>query len=615
MGDWLPSLRGARRGVLLCALTIGGLLAGAAPAAAAGHGAVALPVAGLGGLLGDIGHAVLGGVDWTVNVAGDFILNLIGGLVRDLIPRSWIHKGLEIMQWLVTVPNYGARITGPGGGHSYGFAGVNAMRGLYTWLGVAIAPLTLVYATSRAWSGQGDPPSLPITRVLIVGVALLNYTWLWGQAVALTNLLTHAILGVAAVTTGIQKMFEVLIAGAALGGLQLVGLLVMGVGAVQLLALLFVKVVLILVGALVFAIGPLMLGLVATDRGHAVAKTWLTMALGLFVLPVLWASIFAIAAVLINDASGASQVLGAGSGLGRILGGLLIAFAAIAGFWLNIKLTKAFGSLASGQLAGLLALARTGGVRGLLGGGGARSGAGGAGAGAGAGGAAAAVASLRGFASKVGGAASGAAGALLPAGRAGAALAGAGGAAGTLARGGLLGAGGALLSKGAAGAANSGLARGAASTRAGAVATRAARGAQRGWKGAAGAPDGASSSSPSTPTPQTPTTPASGGPGAPPAPSNRPPIGATTATQQGRAGGGADGSASGTPAPAPARRAPRPTSAPGPSSATPAAAPDAGRRAPGRPSNDPNDTARDAFGRAPRPTRSGRRPFKRGPRS
>ncbi len=617
MRDWLTSLRGARRGVLLCALTIGVLLAGAAPASAAGHGAVALPVAFLGGLLGDIGHAVLGGVDWTVNVAGDFILNLIGGLVRDLIPRSWIEKGLEIMQWLVTVPNYGARITGPGGGHSYGFAGVNAMRGLYTWLGIAIAPLTLVYATSRAWSGQGDPPSLPITRVLVVGVALLNYTWLWGQAVALTNQITHAILGVPAVTNGVQKMFEVLIAGAALGGLQLVGLLVMGVGAVQLLALLFVKVVLILVGALVFAIGPLLLGLVATDRGHAVARTWLTMALGLFVLPVLWASIFAIAAVLINDASGGSEVLGAGSGLGRILGGLLIAFAAIAGFWLNIKLTKAFGSLASGQLAGLLALARTGGVRGLLGGGGAGSGsrAAGSGGGAGAGGGAAAVASLRGFASKVGGAASGAAGALLPAGRAGAALAGAGAGAGTLARGGLLGAGGALLSKGAAGAAKSGLARGAASTRAGAVATRAARGAQRGWKSAGGAADGASSSRPSTPTPQTPTTPASGGPGAPQSPSNRHPVGATTATRQGRTGGGDEASASSTAAPAPSRRAPRPTSAPRSGSPTPAVPTDAGRRAPGRPSKDPNDAARDAFGRAPRPTRSARRPFKRGPRS
>jgi len=60
--------------------------------------ALAAPGAGfappIGGLLGDIAHAVLGGVDWTVNVAGDFIMNLLGGLVKVLIPRSWIGEGL-----------------------------------------------------------------------------------------------------------------------------------------------------------------------------------------------------------------------------------------------------------------------------------------------------------------------------------------------------------------------------------------------------------------------------------------------------------------------------------------------------------------------------------------
>jgi len=441
------------------------LVVAAAPAhaAAAQTGSLAPPIAGVGDLLSGIANTVLGGVDWTVDVAGDFILNLLGGLVRDLIPRSWITKGLDIMSWLVAVPDYTARVSTPGGGHSYGFAGVNAMRGLYLWLGMAIAPLTLVYATSRAWSGQGDPPHLPLTRVVIVAIALLSYTWLWSQAVALTNLITDAILGVPAVTSGVQKMFEVLLAGAALGGLPLVGLLVMGFGALQLLAMLFVKVTLILVGALVFAIGPLMIGLVPLERGNAFARTWLTIASGLFVLPILWASIFALAAVLINDAAGGASVIGGNSGLGETLGGLLIAMAAIAGFWLNIKLTKAFASLVGGQLSGLLALA-AGGARAMIGGGGraVASPAGSSGAGGGS-----AAASLRGFASKVGGGAAGAGGALIPAGRAGTALTGAG----SLARGGLIGAGGALASKAVAGAAASGVGRAAASSRAGSVAT------------------------------------------------------------------------------------------------------------------------------------------------
>ena len=354
------------------------------------------------------------------------------------------------------------------------------MRSLYLWLGMAIAPLTLVYATARSWSGQGDPPHVPLTRVFVVAIALLNYGWLWSQAVALTNQITHAILAVPAVTSGVQKMFEVLIAGAALGGLPLIGLLLMGAGGLQLIVMIFVKVTLILIGALVFAIGPLMIGLVPTERGNAFARAWLTLAAGLFVLPVLWASIFALSAVLINDASSGASVIGGSSGLDHVLGGLLIALAAIAGFWLNIKLTKGFAGLVGGQLAGLLALAG-GGARALLGGAGSRIG--GAGAGA-ASSAAGAAGSLRGFASKVGGAVSGAAGALVPAGRAGAVLAGAGGAAASLARGGLIGAGGALASKGIAGAARTGVGQAAASSRAGTVATRAARGARRGWNNA-----------------------------------------------------------------------------------------------------------------------------------
>ncbi|MCA1697413.1 MAG: hypothetical protein LC790_00300 [Actinobacteria bacterium] len=481
--------------------------------------------------------------------------------------------------------------------HSYGFAGVNAMRGLYLWLGMAIAPLTLVYATSRAWSGQGDPPHVPLTRAIVVAIGLLSYTWWWSQAVALTNLITDAILGVPAVTSGVQKMFEVLLAGAALGGLALVGLLVMGFGALQLLAMLFVKVTLILIGALVFAIGPLMIGLVPLERGNAFARTWLTIAGGLFVLPILWASIFALAAVLINDAARGASVIGGNSGLGETLGGLLIAMAAIAGFWLNIKLTKGFAGLVGGQLSGLLALAG-GGARALTGGG-ARAGASRAatsGAGTGS-----AAASLRGFASKVGGGATGAAAALTPAGRAGAVLTGAG----SLARGGLIGAGGALASKAVAGAAASGVGRAAASSRAGSVATRAARGARSGWNAAPHGSSDAAAPRPergpsvgrvgvddTPPSPQRAVT--------HPAPPVAPTAGASPAHGNGRPGGGSDRPAT-TPV-SPARRA-APQASPAPRAPT--------DRPPGDASS---DAARNAFGRPPvaRPTRSVRHPFRGG---
>ena len=600
-----------RAATLVTGFALLAALSAASPALAAAPttSSLAPPIANIvGDLLGEIGHTVLGGVDWTVTVAGDFILNLLGGLVRDLIPRSWIDKGLDIMTWLVAVPDYTARVTTPGGGRSYGFAGVNDMRGLYLWLGMAIGPLTLLYATSRSWSGQGDPPHVPLSRMLIVGVALLNYTWLWSQAVALTNQVTHAILGVSAVTSGVQKMFEVLIAGAALGGLPLVGLLLMAFGGLQLLAMVFVKVTLILIGALVFAIGPLMIGLVPTEHGNAFARAWLTLALGLFALPILWASIFALAAVLINDASGGASVIGGSSGLGEMLGGLLIAMAAIAGFWLNIKLTRGFAGLVGGQLAGLLALAG-GGARALLGGGGGR---GGSSAGSADGAAGGGVASLRGCASKVGAGAAGAAGALVPAGRAGAALAGGG----ALARGGLIGAGGALASKGIAAAAGSSAGRVAASSRAGSVATRAARGARRGFNTA---PQG--SSEPATNAATTPTTDQSvTGPPDPsrttrpgaPARRWRPPKAPVPNTNAEPDNGQTRGEGHTPPVvstptrPTPTRR---PAKRGASSTATPVGDTPTVDRA--------NDAARGAFGQppAPKPTRSARHRFKKGPRT
>ena len=439
--------------------------------------AAPLALLGIGSFLGHLAGSVIGGVSWTVNLAGSFILNLVGGLVKLLIPRSWINQGLQILQWVVAVPDYTGKIAGPGGTHVYGFPGVNAMRQLYTWLGIAILPLTALYATSRAWSGQGDHVAMPLVRVVTVSIGVLSYTWLWGQAVALTNQITTAILGVSAVTAGIYKMFTLLVSGTVLIGLPLVGEFLLAAAAAGLLAMIFLKVVLILVGALVYAIGPLMIGLAPTERGHAIARAWASLAIALFAIGILWASVFAIAAVLLNDASSGALLLGGSSSAGHLLSGVVIAMAAIAGFYANIKLTKAIGGIVAGQLSGVLAQVGGRGMRGLVGG---NPGRGATPSPAGGG-----APSLRGFAAKLGGGLAGAASAVVPGGRAGAILTAGAGAGGALARGGLIGAGGALAGRGLAGAARSNLGRTAGATRAGSVATRMARGGQHGWKAAA----------------------------------------------------------------------------------------------------------------------------------
>jgi len=200
-----------------------------------------------------------------------------------------------------------------------------------------------------------------------------------------------------------------------------------------------------------------MIGVAPTERGAAAARAWLTLAIGLFVLPILWATVFAIAALLMNDSSGASAIIGTNSDLGQLLGGLVLGLAAIAGFWLNLKLTKFAAAILGGQVAGMLALATSGG-HGASSGASARAGP------------SSAREALSTFANRVGGAARGATAPLASSGRVGSMLASAGGGAGALARGGLLGAGGSLAKRGGAAAVGSPIGQTLGATKAGALA-------------------------------------------------------------------------------------------------------------------------------------------------
>ena len=142
-------------------------LAGAAPAVAASGAHV--PLAGasiIGDVFGGIGHAVLGAFSWTIGLASRFILTTIGALVRMLIPRSWASEGIRIMEWIVAVPNYAGTVTTPSGRTVYGFGGINALRDLFTWIGVGLLPLTLLYGTTRAMIGERGHVAVPLARVL-----------------------------------------------------------------------------------------------------------------------------------------------------------------------------------------------------------------------------------------------------------------------------------------------------------------------------------------------------------------------------------------------------------------------------------------------------------------
>jgi len=337
------------------------LLAAPAPAFAAGPHAplVAAGILGtLGGVFGGIGHALLGAFSWTIGLAAKFILTTIAALVKLLIPHSWLHKGVQIVEWIVAVPDYAGKVTTPGGGHVYGFAGINALRDLFMWLGVAVAPLTLVYATSRAMLGESEPVALPTLRVLAICVVIVSYPYWWQQGAALADQVTHTILALPAVSRGLYKLMEYAVDGVALGGWQLIDLGLMGAIALALLALIFLKVVVILLGALLYATGPLMIGLVATEAGSAVGRAWVSAVSLLFALGVCWAALFAVGALLIGDASTAGPLIAGSSTFGTLIGGLLLAIAGLASLWLCLKAAREAGALLRMQLAGLVVISR-----------------------------------------------------------------------------------------------------------------------------------------------------------------------------------------------------------------------------------------------------------------
>ena len=312
----------------------------------------------VGGVFGGIGHALLGAFSWTFQLAANFILTTIGAIVRLLIPRSWAKEGVQIMQWIVAIPDYAGQVTGPTGQHVYGFAGINALRDLFTWIGAGLLPLTLVYATSRAMVGHGDHVAIPLVRVLSLAAVLISYPYWWSQAAAVINQMTHMVLSLAPVVSGLHKLMLYAVDGVALGGWQLIDLTLMAAIAIELLALIFLKVAIILLGALLYATGPITIGLVPTDSGATITRAWCSAVGMLLVLPVAWAAVFAVGALLINDAGTAGPLIAGNSDVGTLLGGVLLAVAGLASLWLCLRAAREASGLLRVQLGGMLALSR-----------------------------------------------------------------------------------------------------------------------------------------------------------------------------------------------------------------------------------------------------------------
>ncbi len=208
--------------------------------------------------------------------------------------------------------------------------------------------------------GHGDHVAVPLVRVMALAGLLVSYPYWWGQLAALDNQLTNVVLSLPPVVSGLHELMLYAVDGVALGGWQLIDLTLMAAIGFLLLELIFLKVLIVLFGALLYATGPLLLGLVPTDAGAAIARGWASAWALLVALPLCWAATFAVGALLIGDAGTAGPLIAGAGDVGSLLGGVLLAAAGLASLWVCLRLAREAGGLLRTQLGGLLALTRSG---------------------------------------------------------------------------------------------------------------------------------------------------------------------------------------------------------------------------------------------------------------
>ncbi len=315
---------------------------------------MSLSVAGIDPF-GWVKDQVLGGLEWGVDQAAGFVTNLLAGIADALIPDWLAKEALAFTAWIVSVPNYAAAGDGAGG---FAFGGINSLRGVLTWVGVTLIPLTLTVALGRSTLGVGqDHPIAPFTRALTAIALVLIYPFAWAQLATGANQLTRAILRIPAVERGLNEQFEFIVGAGALRGVPMLGALMLLIAAALLVALVVLKLMILVAGALLYVTGVLMPGIAATERGHALGQAWITATVGLLAIPVVWTVVFAVGALLMNDADTAAGAVAGSGKLQELIGGLMLAVGSIAATGVALKIGMALASMVLSQVGGALALA------------------------------------------------------------------------------------------------------------------------------------------------------------------------------------------------------------------------------------------------------------------
>jgi hypothetical protein len=299
----------------LPAATTGALLVGLllAPAASAADGSSIVPLAIFGIELPSL-HSIIEGI-----AKGFF-----GALAHALVPSWLTHGTVATIQHLVALPDPAT------------WTHVGQLQADMVWLGASLLPVTLAIGTVRYWlvglTGSAHPAGA-LGRCVWVTFVLVAYRWFVEQAVAITNTLTHAILGFPVVASGLQRIIGVLFTGALLGGAGGVfGAFLVIVGVLFAAGLFAVQVLLTVLLALLIVAGPPLIALSAIPELSHLARTWAHALMAIMLVPLGWTVLFATAGALCLDATSFT------GGAGGVPGHVAAAFAGLITFAIAVKL-------------------------------------------------------------------------------------------------------------------------------------------------------------------------------------------------------------------------------------------------------------------------------------
>jgi hypothetical protein len=299
----------------LPAATTGALLVGLAfaPAASAADGGSIVPLAFLGIELPSL-HSIVEGI-----AKGFF-----GALAHALVPSWLTHGTVATIQHLVALPDPAT------------WTHVGQLQADMVWLGASLLPVTLAIGTVRYWlvglTGSAHPAGA-LGRCVWVTFVLVAYRWFVEQTVAITNTMTHAILGFPVVASGLQRIIGVLFGGALLGGAGGVfGAFLVIVGVLFAAGLFAVQVLLTVLLALLIVAGPPLIALSAIPELSHLARTWAHALMAIMLVPLGWTVLFATAGALCLDATSFT------GGAGGVPGHVAAAFAGLITFAIAVKL-------------------------------------------------------------------------------------------------------------------------------------------------------------------------------------------------------------------------------------------------------------------------------------